>query len=206
MRALARADPDDPSRSCKPFSANRSGLVLGEGAAALVLEAEDHAVRRGARVYAELAGYGNASDAANISRPDAGGQVRAMRRALADAHVSPSDIGYLNAHGTATTVGDVVETNAIKEAFGDHAARLCVSSTKALHGHLLGGAGALEMAICIMALDRNLVPPTAHLDRPDPECDLDYVPNVVRSVHLNAVMSNSFGFGGMNSVLIARRP
>jgi len=206
MRALARADTDDPSRSCKPFSANRSGLVLGEGAAALVLEAEDHAVRRGARVYAELAGYGNASDAANISRPDAGGQVRAMRRALADAHVAPSNIGYLNAHGTATTVGDVVETNAIKEAFGDHAARMCVSSTKALHGHLLGGAGALEMAICIMALDKNLVPPTAHLDRPDPECDLDYVASEARSVHLNAVMSNSFGFGGMNSVLIARRP
>lgn len=205
MRALAHTDPEDPSRSCKPFSADRTGLVLGEGAAALVLESEDHAVKRGARVYAELAGYGNASDAANISRPDAGGQVRAMRRALADAQLQPGDVGYLNAHGTATAVGDVVETNAIKEAFGAHASRVCVSSTKALHGHLLGGAGALEMVISIMALDRNLVPPTAHLDRPDPQCDLDYVANEARSIPLGAVMSNSFGFGGMNSVLLARR-
>jgi 3-oxoacyl-[acyl-carrier-protein] synthase II len=205
MRALAHADASDPSRSCKPFSADRTGLVLGEGAAALVLESEDHARQRGARVYAELAGYGNASDAANISRPDAGGQVRAMRRALADAEMDPSDVGYVNAHGTATQVGDIVETNALKEAFGAHAAHLCVSSTKALHGHLLGGAGALEMVISIAALEKNLVPPTAHLDRPDPACDLDYVPNEPRAVQLGAVMSNSFGFGGMNSVLIARR-
>lgn len=205
MRALAHADSSDPSRSCKPFSADRTGLVLGEGAAALVLESERHATQRGAKVYAELAGYGNASDAANISRPDADGQVRAMRRALADADLEPADIGYLNAHGTATQVGDIVETAAIKQAFGDHANRLCVSSTKALHGHLLGGAGALEMVISIMALTNNTLPPTAHLDQPDPACDLDYVPNVARQVDLQAVMSNSFGFGGMNSVLIARR-
>ncbi len=205
MRALAHADPVDPSRSCKPFSADRTGLVLGEGSAALVLESAERAERRGARVYAELAGYGNASDASNISRPDAQGQVRAMRRALADARLDAANIGYLNAHGTATQVGDLVETNAIKEAFGDHARRLCVSSTKALHGHLLGGAGALEMIVAIMALARNVVPPTAHLDRPDPACDLDYVPNEPRQVRLDAVMSNSFGFGGMNSVLIAKR-
>ena len=205
MRALAHADPSDPSRSCKPFSADRTGLVLGEGAAALVLESAERAERRGARVYAELAGYGNASDASNISRPDAGGQVRAMRRALADAGLDAAAIGYLNAHGTATQVGDVVETNAIKEAFGSHARELCVSSTKALHGHLLGGAGALEMVIAIMALTQNTVPPTAHLDRPDPACDLDYVPNEPRSMRLDAVMSNSFGFGGMNSVLVATR-
>ncbi len=205
MRALAHADPADPSRSCKPFSANRTGLVLGEGAAALVLESAERAERRGARVYAELVGYGNASDASNISRPDADGQVRAMRRALAEAGLDTSDIGYLNAHGTATQVGDVVETNAIKQVFGCDAHRLCVSSTKALHGHLLGGAGALEMVISIMALSRNIVPPTAHLDSPDPACDLDYVPNEARSVNLDAVMSNSFGFGGMNSVLIAKR-
>ncbi len=205
MRALAHADPVDPSRSCKPFSADRTGLVLGEGSAALVLESAERAERRGARVYAELAGYGNASDASNISRPDAQGQVRAMRRALADARLDAENVGYLNAHGTATQVGDLVETNAIKEAFGGHARRLCVSSTKALHGHLLGGAGALEMVVAIMALARNVVPPTAHLDRPDPACDLDYVPNEARQVRLDAVMSNSFGFGGMNSVLIAKR-
>jgi 3-oxoacyl-[acyl-carrier-protein] synthase II len=204
MRALAHADAD-PARSCKPFSADRTGLVLGEGGAALILESADHAERRGARVYAELGGYGNASDAANISRPDAGGQVRAMRRALADAKLDAGDVGYLNAHGTATQVGDVVETDAIKQAFGRHARTLCVSSTKALHGHLLGGAGALEMVIAIMALGRDVVPPTAHLDRPDPACDLDYVPNEARSKRLDAVMSNSFGFGGMNSVLVARR-
>ena len=205
MRALAHADAVDPARSCKPFSADRTGLVLGEGAAALILESAEHAERRGARVYAELGGYGNASDAANISRPDAGGQVRAMRRALADAKLDAGDVGYLNAHGTATQVGDVVETDAIKQTFGSHARTLCVSSTKALHGHLLGGAGALEMVIAIMALGRNVVPPTAHLDRPDPACDLDYVPNEARSKRLDAVMSNSFGFGGMNSVLVARR-
>jgi 3-oxoacyl-[acyl-carrier-protein] synthase II len=205
MRALAHADPADASRSCKPFSADRTGLVLGEGAAALVLESAERAERRGARVYAELAGYGNASDASNISRPDAAGQVRAMRRALSDAGLNATHIGYLNAHGTATQVGDVVETNAIKEAFGCSAPSLCVSSTKALHGHLLGGAGALEMVISILALANDVVPPTAHLDRPDPACDLDYVPNEARSVRLNAVMSNSFGFGGMNSVLIAKR-
>lgn len=205
MRALAHADPADPSRSCKPFSADRTGLVLGEGAAALVLESADRAERRGAHVYAELAGYGNASDASNISRPDAGGQVRAMRRALADARLDAAEVEYLNAHGTATQVGDVVETNAIKEAFGGHARDLRVSSTKALHGHLLGGAGALEMVIAIMALANGVVPPTAHLDRPDPACDLDYVPNEARSARLNAVMSNSFGFGGMNSVLVAKR-
>lgn len=205
MRALAHADPVDASRSCKPFSAGRTGLVLGEGAAAVVLESAERAERRGARVYAELAGYGNASDASNISRPDARGQVRAMRRALADARLDAENVGYLNAHGTATQVGDLVETNAIKEAFGGHAPRLCVSSTKALHGHLLGGAGALEMVVAIMALAKNVVPPTAHLDRPDPACDLDYVPNEARQVRLDAVMSNSFGFGGMNSVLIAKR-
>ncbi|HEV8449644.1 MAG TPA: beta-ketoacyl-[acyl-carrier-protein] synthase family protein [Gemmatimonadaceae bacterium] len=205
MRALAHADPIDPARSCKPFSADRTGLVLGEGAAALVLESDEHAARRGARVYAELAGYGNASDASNISRPDPGGQVRAMKRALADAKLDVGDVGYLNAHGTATQVGDVVETDAVKQTFGCHARTLSVSSTKALHGHLLGAAGALEMVVAIMALARNVVPPTAHLDRRDPACDLDYVPNEARDKQLDAVMSNSFGFGGMNSVLVARR-
>jgi 3-oxoacyl-[acyl-carrier-protein] synthase II len=205
MRALAHADPADPSRSCKPFSADRTGLVLGEGAAALILEPSDRAEARGARIYAEIAGYGNASDACGISKPDAGGQVRAMRLALADARLTPDAIGYVNAHGTATQVGDVVETSAIKTAFGTHAGNLCVSSTKALHGHLMGATGALEFLISITALDRGVIPPTAHLDRPDPHCDLDFVPNEARACRLSAVMSNSFGFGGMNAVWIAQR-
>jgi len=205
MRALARPDPADPGRSCKPFSANRTGIVLGEGAAALILESAERAEHRGARILAEVVGYGNAADASHISRPDADGQVRAMRAALADAKLAPSDIGYVNAHGTATLLGDVVETEAIKRVFGDDARRVAVSSTKALHGHLLGATGALEMVAAICALDQGVIPPTAHLDCPDPACDLDYVPNEARRAKLDAVMSNSFGFGGMNAVLVARR-
>lgn len=205
MRALAHADVVHPSRSCKPFSADRAGLVLGEGAAAVVIESAEHAARRGARVHAEIAGYGNAGDACSISRPDAAGQVRAMRIALAEAGMDTGEIGYINAHATGTPLGDQVETTAIKTVFGDDASRLCVSSTKALHGHLLGAAGALELVIGVMALTGGVVPPTAHLVHPDPACDLDYVPNEARRVPLTAVMSNSFGFGGMNAVLIVRR-
>jgi 3-oxoacyl-[acyl-carrier-protein] synthase II len=204
-QAMAHADPVDPSRSCKPFAADRAGLVLGEGAAALILESAERATRRGARIYGEITGYGNASDAAGMSKPDAAGQVRAMRLALADGGRPGESIGYVNAHGTATRVGDVVETGAIRLAYGDHARNLCVSSTKAVHGHLMGAAGALEMLIALTALERGIVPPTAHLDRPDPECDLDYVPNEARRVDLRGVMSNSFGFGGMNAVLVAHR-
>ena len=202
LQALAKPDAADPARTCKPFAADRSGLVLGEGAAVLVLESEAHAVRRGARVYAAVTGYGNAGDAANMSRPDANGQARAMRQALSDAGLAPDAIGYINAHGTATPIGDVVESRAIRELFGAHADALCVSSTKALHGHLLGGAGALEAVVAALALKQGLVPPTAHLDQPDPQCDLDYVVGAARRVPLQAVMSNSFGFGGMNAVLI----
>jgi 3-oxoacyl-[acyl-carrier-protein] synthase II len=205
MRALATADAADPRRSCKPFSADRTGLVLGEGAAALVLESSTRAEHRGARVYAEIVGYGNASDAVGISKPDAGGQVRAMRAALAGAELSADSVDYINAHGTATEIGDVVETAAIAEVFGAHAAKLCVSSTKAVHGHLMGATGAVEMVAAIMALNAGVVPPTAHLDRPDPACYLDYVPNEARRAALRVVMSNSFGFGGMNAVLVARR-
>lgn len=204
MQALAHADPKDPARTCKPFSANRRGIVLGEGAAALILESEDHATGRGARIHAELAGYGNASDACHISKPDADGQIRAMRQALADARLSAADIGYVNAHGTATQIGDVVETEAIRQVFGNVGHGVPVSSTKALHGHLMGATGALEMVTAISALTSGTVPPTAHLECPDPACDLDYVPNTARRLALEAVMSNSFGFGGMNAVLIAR--
>jgi 3-oxoacyl-[acyl-carrier-protein] synthase II len=203
MRALAHASAV-PSESCKPFSLDRTGLVLGEGAAALVLESAERAERRGARIYGEVVGYGNASDASGISKPEMDGQVRAMRRALADAGMNEDEIGYINAHGTATAVGDVVETNAIKSAFGSHAARVMISSTKALHGHLMGATGAMEMLVAVMALNAGVVPPTAHLARADPQCDLDYVPNEARQARLGAVMSNSFGFGGTNAVLVAR--
>ncbi|HET9684152.1 MAG TPA: beta-ketoacyl-[acyl-carrier-protein] synthase family protein [Gemmatimonadaceae bacterium] len=205
MQALAHADPLDPARSCKPFAADRTGIVLGEGAAALVLESADRAERRGAHIYAELVGYGNAGDASHISRPDAAGQVRAMRAGLADARVTPEDVDYVNAHGTATTVGDVVETQALREVFGAGADGVPVSSTKALHGHLMGATGATELLAAILAMNANVLPPTAHLDIPDPACDLDYVPNVAREKALDVVMSNSFGFGGMNAVLVARR-
>jgi len=198
MRVLA----DD---TCRPFSKQRRGLVLGEGAAVFVLEALDDAERRGAAILAELSGAGMSADAGDIVFPSDAGAALAMKRALADAKLDVGDVGYLNAHGTATQVGDVVETDAVKQTFGCHARTLSVSSTKALHGHLLGAAGALEMVVAIMALARNVVPPTAHLDRRDPACDLDYVPNEARDKQLDAVMSNSFGFGGMNSVLVARR-
>jgi 3-oxoacyl-[acyl-carrier-protein] synthase II len=205
MQALAHADPSDPSRSCKPFSKNRTGIVLGEGAAAFVLEREDRASARGATIYAEVAGYGNTADASHISKPDPDGQVRAMRAALTDAGVAPHEIGYLNAHGTATAVGDVVETSAIRTMFGGHAESLPVSSTKALHGHLMGATGAIELLAALSVLERGVLPPTAHLEEPDPACDLDYVPNVARGAAVDVVMSNSFGFGGMNAVLVARR-
>ena len=205
MQALAKADPQDATRSCKPFSRNRTGIVLGEGAGAVILESAEGAGRRGARVHAELVGYGNAADANHISKPDAGGQTRAMIAALSEAALGPCDIGYINAHGTATLVGDVVETSAIKRVFGDDALAVPVSSTKALHGHLMGATGAVELIASIAALEENLVPPTAHLDCPDPACDLDYVPDDPRPLRRDAVMSNSFAFGGMNAVLIARR-
>lgn len=205
MQAVAHADPGDPARSCKPFSADRRGIVLGEGAAALVLERADRAVARRATIHAELAGYGNAADACGMSKPDAGGQLRAMRAALREARLRTSDVGYVNAHGTATMVGDVTETAALRALFGAAADRVPVSSTKALHGHLMGAAGALELVVAILALRHGVVPPTAHLDRPDPACDLDYVPHEAREVALHAVLSNSFGFGGMNAVLAARR-
>ena len=205
MQALAKADAECAARSCKPFSRNRTGIVLGEGAGAVILESAERAARRGAHIRAEIVGYGNAADANHISKPDADGQTRAMVAALGDAGLEPRDIGYVNAHGTATLVGDVVETSAIKRVFGDVALAVPVSSTKALHGHLMGATGAVEFISSIAALEACLAPPTAHLDCPDPACDLDYVPGEPRRLTRDAVMSNSFAFGGMNAVLIARR-
>ena len=206
LRTLAAEDPQDPAASCRPFSRDRSGLVLGEGAGAVVLETVEHARARGAKIYAELAGYGVASDADHLTRPSQQGQAAAMRRALDDAGLDPESVGYINAHGTATLAGDPIETAAIKQVFGPHARRLAVSSTKSMHGHLMGATGVVEFIAAILALERRAVPPTAHLRVADPECDLDFVPDAGRTgVDLEAVMSNSFAFGGSNAVLVARR-
>ena len=206
LRTLAKEDPDDAAASCKPFAKNRSGLVLGEGAAILVLEDAGRAVRRGAKIYAELAGYDCSSDSSHITKPDAAGQSRAILNALHDARMQPQDIHYINAHGTATLAGDIEETKAVKNVFGAYASAIPVSSTKSMHGHLMGATGAVEFIAAVLALQHNAVPPTINLHDPDPECDLDYVPNQGRTdVRLNAVMSNSFAFGGSNAVLIAKR-
>jgi 3-oxoacyl-[acyl-carrier-protein] synthase II len=206
LQTLAREDAANPATSCRPFAADRSGFVLGEGAGAVVIESLEHAQQRGATIYAELAGFGSTSDASHITKPSAPGQTRAIRMALDDARLSPADIGYINAHGTATTVGDVVETEAIKSAFGEAAKHVPISSTKALHGHLMGATGVVEFIVALLTMQRGMVPPTAHLHSPDPACDLDYVPNVARtSNRINAVMSNSFAFGGNNAVLVAKR-
>jgi 3-oxoacyl-[acyl-carrier-protein] synthase II len=207
MRTLAAEDADNPSASCRPFSLNRSGLVLGEGAAFVVLEEWQHAVRRGATICAELSGYGLTSDAAHITRPSIQGQARAMQAALACAGLAPEEIGYINAHGSATAQNDATETAAIKEVFGKRAYGIPVSSTKSVHGHLLGAAGALEFVVAVICLQRRMVAPTMHLDTPDPACDLDYVAGAARhGTDLAAVMSNSFAFGGTNAVLIAVTP
>jgi nodulation protein E len=189
-----------------PFAKKRNGTVLGEGAGILVLEAEEHARERGARILAELCGFGMTSDSKDMVNPDVEGPSEAMRLALDDAGVSPAQIGYVNAHGTATTINDKNETNAIKLVFGDHAKKLAISSTKSMHGHPLGAGGGIEAVACIMAIQDNWVPPTAGLDEPDPECDLDYVPNAGREHRVGYAMSNSFAFGGLNAVLVFGPP
>jgi len=199
---------DEPERASRPFDATRDGFVLAEGAGVLVLEAEEHARARGARILAEVAGYGATSDAYHITQPDeqGAGSTRAMRRALAEAGLQPDDIGYINAHGTSTSLNDRLETLAIKKVFGDYAHTLPISSTKSMTGHLLGAAGAIEAAFSVLALTNGILPPTATLVTPDDACDLDYVPGTARSAAgLEAVMSNSLGFGGHNASLIFRR-
>jgi len=198
---------DDPASASRPFDAQRDGFVMGEGAGVLVLEDETYARERGATILAELAGYGATSDAFHITQPDEHGEgaARAMRRALAQAGLQPDDIGYVNAHGTSTPLNDRLETLALKKVFGDYAYTLPISSTKSMTGHLLGAAGAVEAAICVLALKNGVIPPTANYANPDPDCDLDYVPNVARTAALEAVMSNSLGFGGHNACLIFRR-
>jgi nodulation protein E len=191
---------------CFPFAKKRNGTVLGEGAGVLVLESEEHAKKRGAKVLAELMGCGMTSDSKDMVNPDIDGPSEAMRLALADARLKTDQVDYLNAHGTATTINDKNETNAIKKVFGDHARKLAVSSTKSMHGHPLGAGGGIEAVACIKAMQDNWVPPTIGLDEPDPECDLDYVPNVGREMRVRYTMSNSFAFGGLNAVLVFGPP
>jgi 3-oxoacyl-[acyl-carrier-protein] synthase II len=206
MRALSTRN-DDPQRASRPFDADRDGFVMGEGAGILILEAEEIARARGARIYAEMLGYGMSADGWHITAPDEEGRgaARAMKRCLADARVNPEQVDYINAHGTSTPLGDLAETIAMKCVFGDHATRLQISSTKSQLGHLLGASGGVELIASALAIDTNVLPPTINLDRPGEGCDLDYIPNVAREARVNHVMSNSFGFGGHNASLLIGR-
>jgi 3-oxoacyl-[acyl-carrier-protein] synthase II len=199
---------DEPERACRPFDTGRDGFVMGEGGVMFVLEEMGHAKRRGARIWAEIAGYGATADMYHFTAPEPEGRgaARAMRRALDKAGIAAEDVGYLNAHGTSTKLGDLAETKAIKSVFGDHAYNLAVSSTKSVHGHLLGAAGAMEAGACVLALDRGQLPPTINLEDQDPLCDLDYVPNRARPTTTRVAISNSFGFGGHNAALVIRKP
>ena len=207
LHTLASEDPEDPSTSCKPFAANRSGLVLGEGSAILVLEDWERAVARGALIHGELLGYGLATDSSHITRPTIAGQAAAMRAALRSGDIAADAIDSINAHGTGTQANDSVETGAIKEVFGERAYRIPVSATKAIHGHLLGASGALELALALLALQQDVLLPTMHLQVPAADCDLDYVANAARSGSgARTVLSSSFAFGGTNAVLVAAAP
>jgi nodulation protein E len=199
--AMRVVSPD----TCRPFSKDRRGLILGDGGAMLVLEGLDGARARGARIYAEVVGFGMSSDAHHVTQPSADGASRAMRAALADGDLTPEHIGYINAHGTGTPANDSTETSAIRAVFGSHADRLLVSSTKSLHGHTLGAAGAVEGVAAILALQNGLIPPTANYTEPDPACDLDIVPNHAKEAHIEYALSNSFAFGGLNAVIAFRR-
>ena len=196
---------EDPRTASRPFDKDRDGFVLGEGAGVLILEEYEHARKRGARIYCELAGMGMSADANHITAPNMDGPRRAMLAALRNAGANPADVQYMNAHGTSTPLGDANETAAIKAAFGDHAYKLAVNSTKSMHGHLLGAAGGLEAAITVMALHHQVSPPTINILTPDPACDLDYVPNTARDMKIELALSNSFGFGGTNGTLAFRR-
>jgi 3-oxoacyl-[acyl-carrier-protein] synthase II len=206
MRALSTRN-HEPEKSSRPWDVDRDGFVIGEGAGILILEELEFARRRGATILAEIVGYGMSGDANHITAPaeDGDGAFRVMQNALHDAKVEPGRVGYVNAHGTSTPLGDRIETTAIKRAFGDHAYKMPVSSTKSMTGHLLGGAGGLEAGITVLAIRDQILPPTINLDKPDPECDLDYVPNHARKAVLEYAMSNSFGFGGTNGALLFRR-
>ena len=206
MRALSTRN-HEPTKACRPFDRDRDGFVMGEGAGILILEEMDFALKRGAPILAEVVGYGMSGDAFHITAPaeDADGAVRVMQNALADANLAPAEVGYINAHGTSTPYNDRLETLAIKKVFGKHARELAISSTKSMTGHLLGGAGGLEAGITVLALRDQILPPTINLENPDPDCDLDYVPNQSRKASVEYALSNSFGFGGTNAALLFKR-
>ncbi len=206
MKAMSTRN-DDPKHASRPFDQERDGFVMGEGAGVLILEELEHAKARGAKIYCELSGYGNTADASHITSPSPEGEgaARCIKMALRSAGLNPEDISYINAHGTSTPQGDVCETKAIKAVFGDHARKLAVSSTKGATGHMLGAAGAVEMAICAKAIQTDTAPPTINYTHPDPECDLDWVPNTARPMRVQAVLNNSFGFGGHNACLLAKK-
>ena len=198
--AMRVVSPD----TCRPFSLNRSGMILGEGAAMLILEPLERALARGARPLAEIVGFGMSADASHMTQPSAEGAARAVRSALRDARLAPEQIGYINAHGTGTEANDCMEVAAIRSVFGSHAGRLAISSTKSMHGHALGAAGALEAAATVFALEQGVLPPTMNFTAPDPACDLDVVPNEARPAQVEAALSQNFAFGGLNAVLAFR--
>jgi 3-oxoacyl-[acyl-carrier-protein] synthase II len=206
MRAMSTRN-DDPKRASRPFDKDRDGFVMGEGSGVIVLEELEHAKKRGAQIYCEIAGYGNTADAHHLTAPSPGGEgaARCMKMALRSGGLNLTDVNYINAHGTSTPQGDICETQAIKSVFGDYARKLVVSSTKGATGHMLGAAGAVEMAACALAIKHGIVPPTINLQNPDPECDLDYVPNAAREMPVNVIVNNSFGFGGHNSTIAAKK-
>ncbi|GHU02902.1 hypothetical protein FACS1894147_05910 [Spirochaetia bacterium] len=207
LKALSTKRVDTPEKASRPFDADRDGFVLGEGAGVLVLESEEHAKKRGAEILAELAGYGASTDAYHITSPEPSGAGggRAIKLALEDAGIKPEEVQYYNAHGTSTEINDPTETKMIKYAFGDHAYKMKVSSTKSMTGHCIAGSGALEAIACILAIREGFYPPTINLDNPDPECDLDYVPNKVQYGTINTAASGSLGFGGHNGVAVFRK-
>jgi beta-ketoacyl-acyl-carrier-protein synthase II len=206
IRVLATGNGNGSIRTaCRPFSADREGFVMGEGAGVLLLEEYEHAVKRGAKIYAEIAGFGMSSDASHITQPTIVGPARAIRMALEEGGINPGEVDYINAHGTGTPLNDLTETQVIKEVFGDHARRLAISSTKSMHGHAMGATGAIELVATVMAMDRGTIPPTANYSKPDPQCDLDYVPNEAREKDVRVALSNSFAFGGLNAVLLLRK-
>lgn len=206
MKAMSTRN-QEPKKASRPFDAQRDGFIMGEGAGVILLEELEHAKARGAKIYCELAGYGNTGDAHHMTAPgpEGEGAVRCMQMALRSGQMRPEEISYINAHGTSTPQGDISETQAIKTVFGPHARKVAVSSTKGATGHMLGAAGAVEMAVCCKALQTGVVPPTINYENPDPQCDLDYVPNTAREMPVRAVLNNSFGFGGHNATLLARK-
>jgi 3-oxoacyl-[acyl-carrier-protein] synthase II len=206
MKAMSTRN-DDPGRASRPFDKERDGFIMGEGAGVIVLEELDHAKKRGAKIYCEVTGYGNTADAHHLTAPAPQGEgaARCMKMALRSGGLNTTDVSYINAHGTSTPQGDIAESQAIKTVFGEHANKLAVSSTKGATGHMLGAAGSVEMTVCALAIKNGVVPPTINYEVPDPECDLDYVPNKAREMNVNAIINNSFGFGGHNASIAAKK-